>query len=213
MRPSIRLTALAALFACQNGAAPATVRQSVTGKTDAVIARSKRAQVTYAIYYWNRIEHPGQRPIEEWSAEFNSANHHRVETPRDRVIADCAAHTGTYLSLATGQVVTGPQIAGVACGINTNLPFLKTEFLGRVKSRFGDADRVRVTDAQNVRTYDISDSGVILRTVFETNDSRHLTVVDVETVAIFDKLPDTAMFDAASLKRSFVPDQFKKTPK
>lgn len=213
MRRSLQLVAAAILLVGFVGAAPAPVDQSEAAKVGAIIARSKLTRETYAVYFWNRMQPPGHEAAEEWSAEFNSGSLHRVETPRDRLIADCAAHTGTYLSLVTREVVTGPQIAGVACGINTNRQFLALEALGRVKTRFADADRVRVTDAENVRTYDISDNGIILRTIFETNDARHLTVLDVEAVQVLRSLPSSNMFDEASLSVSFVPDRFKIAPK
>ncbi|MXP27696.1 hypothetical protein GRI58_02520 [Porphyrobacter algicida] len=181
-------------------------------KVSAVIARSKLTKKTYAIYFWNKINHPNQTSIEEWSAEFNSGSRHRVETPRDRLIADCAAMTGTYFSLLSGEVIRGPQVAAAACGIDTNRKFLDVSWLGRVNSRFGEADRVIVTDADNIRTYDISDEGVILRTIYQTNDVRHLTVLDVETVALTKSLPSGRMFDEASLKESFVPEEFKRAP-
>lgn len=201
------------MFVSLIGATPAAADSNEATKVGAIIARSKLTQATYAIYFWNRIERPGQQPVEEWSAEFNSGNLHRVETPRDRIIADCKAPAGTYLSLSNGKIITGSQVAGVACGINTNLRFLKIESLGRVTSRFGGADRVRLTDTDNIRTYDISDDGIILRTIFQTNDARHLTVLDVETVAVFNRLPTNSMFDEPSLKDSFVPDRFREAPK
>jgi hypothetical protein len=213
MRRSLRLAATAILLAGLVGTVPAPANQNEAAKVTAVIARSKLTRSTYAVYFWNRIQPPGQEAAEEWSAEFNSGSLHRVETPRDRLIADCAAHTGTYLSLVTHEVVTGPQIAGVACGINTNRPFLALEALGRVKIRFIDADRVRVTDAENVRTYDISDDGIILRTTFETNDARHLLVLDVEAVEVSRSLPSSNIFDEASLNMSFVPDRLKAAPR
>ena len=213
MRRLLCLAAAATSLAGLIGATPAPAVRGEIDKVGAIIARSKLTRETYAVYFWNRMPHPGQRPTEEWSAEFNAGSLHRVETPRDRVIADCAAHTGTHLSLATGAIVSGPQVAGVACGINTNRQFLAAEALGRVRTRFGGADRVRVTDAENIRTYDISDQGIILRTLFDTNDARHLRVLDVETVAVSHRLPGAGMFDEASLKKSFVPDAFKLAPR
>jgi hypothetical protein len=181
-------------------------------KVAAVIARSKTSKTTYAVYFWNRIQHPGQSATEEWSAEFNLGNLHRVETPRDRIVADCSAQTGTYLSLPSGKLVTGPEVAAVACGINTNRHFLEMRSLGRVKTRFGDADRVRVADSENIRTYDISKEGIILRTLYQQNDSGHATALEVETVGLSHTLPATAMFDQASLARSFVSQQFRRNP-
>lgn len=213
MQRSSRFAVAATLFVGLVGAAPAPADQSEVAKVGAIIARSKLTRATYAVYFWNRIQPPGQQTVEEWSAEFNSGSLHRVETPRDRIVADCAAPTGTYLSLSTGKVITGPQVAGVACGIDTNRQFLKVESLGRIKTHFADADRVRVTDSEHVRTYDISDDGIILRTNFQTNDARRLTVIDVETFEVSRSLPDTGMFDEESLKVSFVPDAFKKAPK
>lgn len=213
MTRSLRLSAAAALLVGSVWTVPAPADPGEIAKVGAIVARSKSTRETYAAYYWNRMEHPGQPTVEEWSAEFNAGGLHRVETPRDRVIADCAARTGTYLSLPTGNVVTGSQVAGVACGISTNRQFLTMESLGRIKTRFGDADRVRVADAELVRTYDISDDGIILRTIFETNDNRHLTVLDVETVAISRTLPRSDIFNEASLKNSVVPDYYKVAPK
>jgi len=213
MRRSLSLAAATTLAFSLMGASFASTDDTEIAKVGAIIARSKLTRDIYAVYFWNRIQHPEQQAVEEWSAEFNSGSLHRVETPRDRVIADCVAHTGTYLSLISGQKVSGPQVAGAACGINTNRQFLAVESLGRVKNQFADADRVRVTDAENVRTYDISDNGIILRTIFETNDDRRLTVLDVETVGITGSLPNADMFDESSLSVSFVPERFRIAPK
>lgn len=100
----------------------------------------------------------------------------------------------------------------MACGINTNRQFLAAESLGRVKGRFGAADRVRLADEENIRTYDISDDGLILRTTYELNNSDRALVLDVETVALVQSLPSQNMFDEASLGMSFVPEKFKSTP-
>jgi hypothetical protein len=192
---------------------PVSADQEAIATVGAIIARTKLTRETYAAYYWNSIQHPGQQIVEEWSAEFNSGSLHRVETPRDRVVADCAAQTGTYLSLISGEVVTGPQVARVACGINTNHQFLAVETLGRVETDFGVADRVRVSDAENVRTYDISEAGIILRTSFETNDARHLAVLNMKAINVTHSLPSPDMFDTASLQTSFVSDRFRTAPK
>jgi hypothetical protein len=213
MRYVLRFAAAAPLFLCLVGTACAPANQGETAKVEAIIARSKLTRATYAVYYRNRMQHPDQPVVEEWSAEFNAGSLHRVETPRDRVIADCAAQKGMHLSLPTGNLVSGPQVAAEACGINTNREFLAEESLGRIKTHFSEADRVRVTDSENVRTYDISDEGIILRTIYETNDARHLRVLDVEAIEVSRGLPSSDMFDEASLKASFVPDAFKTAPK
>ena len=183
-----------------------------TAKIAAIIARTKLTQTTYAAYFWNRIERAGQAPVEEWSAEFNAGPRHRVETPRDRVVADCAAQSGSAWSIARGDLIVGAGVAAAACGINTNVAFLKVEYLGRVESRFGQADRVRVTDANTIRTYDVADSGILLRTVYQTNSPQPQTLLVCEAVAVFDRLPDAAMFDDSFLLKSFVPERFKLAP-
>lgn len=213
MQHPFRIIAAAALLFGLPGPTSAVVDQSATARVEAVIARSASTRSTYAAYYWNRIQHPGQQVVEEWSAEFNSDNLHRVETPRDRVVADCAAGTGTYLSLVTGEVITGPQVASTACGINRNRRFLAMESLGRVRTRFGDADRVRLTDADDVRTYDVSDDGIILGTVYQANAPGRRIELVVRTVELSRSLPAAGMFDQPSLKVSFVPERFKLAPK
>jgi hypothetical protein len=212
MRHLLRFAAAAPLLLCLVDTACAPADQGERAKVEAIIARSKLTRATYAVYFWDRIPHPDQ-PVEEWSAEFNSGSLHRVETSRDRVIADCAVHKGMHLSLSDGNIVSGPQVAAEACGINTNREFLAEESLGRIKTHFGGADRVRVTDSENIRTYDISDEGIILHTVYETNDARHLKVLDIEAVEVSRSLPSPDMFDEASLKASFVPEAFKVAPK
>ena len=213
MRYSLRFAAAAPLLLCLVGTACAPSNQGETAKVEAIIARSKLTRATYAAYFWDKMQHPEQPAVEKWSAEFNSGSLHRVETSRDRVIADCAVHKGMHLSLSDGNIVSGPQVAAEACGINTNRQFLAEESLGRIKTHFGEADRVRVTDSENIRTYDISDEGIILRTVYETNDARHLKVLDIEAIEVSRSLPGSDVFDQASLKASFVPEVFKVAPK
>ncbi|HEX4097491.1 MAG TPA: hypothetical protein VHX64_12230, partial [Caulobacteraceae bacterium] len=109
----------------------------------AVVDRTKSTRATYAIYTWIRISRPGQPPHEEWSAEFNSGALHRVETPRDRVVANCEARTGSALSLVTGKVRTGPEVAEAACGIDTNFQVDAADWLGRQPSPLGPLDAIR----------------------------------------------------------------------
>lgn len=212
MRRSLTRIATVASFLGLVAAAPGPTEPDTAQKVSSVIARSKLTQATYALYFRNRMQHPGEELVQEWSAEFNSGSLHRVETPRDRVVADCKAQTGTWLSLVTGKIVTGPDVAGEACGINTNRQFIAMESLGRVNTQFGAADRIRLTDWEHIRTYDISADGLILRTIFEQNDSQRVTVLDVETVDLEHSLPSQNMFDEASLQTSFVPERFKAAP-
>ena len=116
MRNLLRFAAAAPLLLCLFDTACASADQGERAKVEAIIARSKLTRATYAVYFWNKMQHPDQPVVEEWSAEFNADSLHRVETPRDRVIADCAVQKGMHLSLPTGNIVTGPQVAAEACG-------------------------------------------------------------------------------------------------
>lgn len=182
----------------------------LSGQVKAVVDRTKTTQETYAQYSWNEIVADG-RTIQEWAAEFHSGDKHRVETPRDRVIADCRAQTGIALSLVTGKTVEGPMVARSACGINTNKAFTSAEWQGLVRTRFGPADRVRLADKDVVRTYDISPTGVILRTTYVDGADRRL-VLSSEAVGVLPQLPASDIFDKASLARSYVPERFKTAP-
>ena len=181
-------------------------------QVDKVIQRTKAARQTYALYVWNRINRPDGSVVEEWAAEFNRGPYHRIETPRDRVIADCDDQSGIWISLLTGERKSGEPVAKTACGINTNKSFGREESLGRVKTAFGDADRIRVTDADLIRTYDIADDGVILRTIFQKKGAGEPTVLTAETAGLTRDLPAEDMFTEQSLGRSYVSDRFRLPP-
>lgn len=215
MKVMLRTThAAAVLAAALLGAActpPATPEMALTGKVKAVVDRSKTTRTTYAMYSWNEATLKGQ-PVQEWGAEFHSGDKHRVETPRDRVIADCRAQTGVALSLATGKTVEGPFVAKAACGVNTNKAFTAIEWQGLVQTPFGAADRIRLSDKDDIRTYDISPTGVILRSTYVQNSPEQPLGLSSEAVAVLSELPAPDMFDKASLARSYVPERFKTAP-
>lgn len=195
-----------------SAAASAASYSPVEQKAGEVIQRTKTTRATYAVYNWNRIEIPGHPSTEEWSAEFHSGSLHRVETPRDRVVADCQSGTGSALSLMTGQIKSGPEVALYACGINTAKPIVSARWVGKISTHFGSADRIEIVDRDNIRTYDVSDQGVILDTEYRANNALRPVVLEDYAVAVQPMLPDTNMFDEASLGKSFVPDKFKHSP-
>lgn len=178
-----------------------------------VLERTKITRVTYSLYIWNRITPPGEEAREEWSAEFHSGELHRVETPRDRVIANCRTLTGTAISLETGERIEGPSVARVACGINTNRRFSAVEWLGTIQTRFGAADRLRLIDDELIRQYDVSRDGVLLGTVFAVNRPGEPAVLTASAVAVKGDLPERDMFDVESLSRSVVPDRYRQPPR
>jgi hypothetical protein len=202
---------LSAAFVCA-AALPETSSKEDVDKAVNILARTKTTSATYSLYSWNRITPPGRPPNEEWSAEFNDGPLHRVETPRDRLIANCVERSGTAYSIPTDRTFSGPAVAGVACGINTNKPIIAIRYIGHFVDRAGQADRVEVTDAENIRTYDVTSDGILIRTIFALNTPERPVVLDVETEAVLRTLPRQDMFDAASLSQSVVPEAYKKPP-
>lgn len=176
----------------------------------AILEKTKTTTSTYSIYIWNKVTNPQQALFEEGSAEYHSGNLHRVETPRDRIIANCREQTGAYLAVATGKLIEGPTVAAAACGINTNFPILAIELVGEVETRFGKAQRISVTDAQTVREYDVSQDGILLKTAYRENRPGGATIIVAEVVKLERDVPNRAMFDKASLARSYLLTKFKK---
>lgn len=204
--------ARAALLACALLAAPPASAQNDNDRVLAVLERTKTTQATYANYIWNRVARLGEETVEEWSAEFHSGDLHRVETPRNRMIADCRALTGVAIDLETGERIEDAAVARVACGINTNRIFRSALWEREVETRFGRADRVQVVDDEFVRTYDVSSDGILLATTFAENQPDGEIVLAAVTVAVERRLPAADMFDEESLSRSYVPEQYRHAP-
>lgn len=171
----------------------------------AVLERTKATRATYTIHIWNRVTNPDKPPFEEASVEFHKGDLHRIETPRDRVVADCRAKTGAHLSVETGEITEGPEIAAFACGINTNFPILSIELLPNVETKFGVAQRVRVADKHNVREYSILENGALAKTTYTENRIAGRVLIVAEATRIENSVPEDAMFDKASLGRRYLP--------
>lgn len=171
----------------------------------AILERTKTTNATYTIHYWNRVTIPGEQSFEEGSAEFHKGDLHRIEMPRDRVVADCRAKTGALLSVQTGEITEGPRVAGFACGINTNVPILSIELLPDVETKFGVAQRIRITDEQEIREYSVLENGVLVRTTYAENRPGGQTLVVAEARFLEDSVPEDMMFDKASLATRYLP--------
>ena len=171
----------------------------------AVLDLTKMTQATYSNYGWTKVSIPGQPYFEELSAEFHSGHLHRFENPRDRVIADCSAQTGVRLTVDTGQIDEGPHVAASACGISTESPITSMTYLGVIETAFGDAKRVRITDAVYVREYDVSKEGALLRSVYALDRPDRTVVVQIDTVKLNVTVPDARMFTRESLSQSYLP--------
>jgi len=205
---AVAMIALALSSSC----APSSADPASEAKADAVIQRTKLARTTYSVYVWNLLTPLGGTDREEWAAEFNSGPLHRVETPGVRIVANCDTVTGEHVVVATGEKGSGSGDAQTACGISTRVPFRSKAWLGEVMTPFGKADRVRVSDGELVRTYDIDKDGVILRAEFDTDNLLHKRVLLGVTVARPNAVPEEDIYDGDSLLRSFTPPQYKKPP-
>ena len=203
----MRLVGLILCLACVSCSAASKASDPRVAR---VITRTQTTTATYSLYNWNIITPPNHRPVEEWAAEFNSGSLHRVETPRDVVVADCKKMTGSHLSLVTGEVVTGPTVAKAACGIDANRINRASEWLRQVKGRFGMVDQLRLTDDSEIRTYSVAANGAIVaETISDRDGTRRL---ENRAVAVLPTVPSGDIFSDASLHRSVVPDEFKQPP-
>ena len=203
--------AIAAIWVFAGGC-QAKEQSTNEAKANEVIARTRTTRATFAVYNWHRIWRQGLPPTEEWTAEFHSGVFDRVETPRDRVVANCDSKTGSALALATGKTTSGPQVADALCGIDANAAILEAKWLGMVDTPCGRADRVQISDRDFVRTYDIGPEGMIIQTSYLHNTpQRSPALIDLAATCTF-TLPTRQMFDDASLQTSYVPDQRRRAP-
>jgi hypothetical protein len=177
-------------------------------KAQAVIERSQQTSATYSLFAWNDVPDGGEIK-DGWSAEFHSGNLHRVEAPHVRIVADCKEMVGTRLLVATGEKLTDPSVAKAACGINANFEIQSAEWLGHHKTEFGMADRVRITDEDTIRTYEVLDNGALATSVYQRRDGQPL--VNNWSVVVRDSVPDD-IFSEASLEQSAVPAEFQSAP-
>lgn len=187
------------------GVAGSTSEASISDEARALIDLTRKTRATYSLVNWNRITRRDGTVSEEWSAEFHNGVDHRVETPRDRIVADCAAMTGTYVQMGTAKMVTGAAVARAACGVQANSVILSARIGGKRKTRFGLAMHLIVIDADNIRTYDVGADGVLLGATISDRDGR-LRLVSRATSFTAEVPP--GIFSKESLGKSAVPERF-----
>ena len=204
MRRSIAGLVLAVVVA-----GPACSQGLIDDAAQAAIDRSRETHATYSVFTWNRVSFPDANPFEEWSAEFHDGDLHRVETPRDRLIANCASQTGTHYNAVTGERVSGPSIARAACGVQANSRILSATFDGRKAGPFGVVEKITIRDPENVRTYEIMADGALVGATIELEDGTVL--LDARAVAVETTVPRD-IFSEESLERSAVPERYRKPP-
>ena len=147
--------------------------------------------------------------MSEWSAEFHRGQLHRVETPLNRLIADCGKQTGVWLDVATGKRVTSERVAKAACGVNANASVSAMRFLGQQRGRFGMVDQVALTDTDGIRTYDIDQAGAIVAATITGPDGTKYLEAQATAVLSY---ANGDIFSEDSLQRSAVPKQYRLKP-
>lgn len=168
----------------------------------ALIALTRETRATYTVVSSNLVYHPDGTRIREWGAEFHDGIHHRVETPRDRLVADCEAMTGTYLNLATVKIVQEASVARAACGVQANSTMLSARLDGKRQTRFGPTTHLVVIDAENIRTYDVAPDGALLGATITGRDGTKKLVM--RAIYYAPEVP-TGIFFPDSLGKSAVP--------
>ncbi len=178
----------------------------------AAFERTKRTRETYALYSWNWVKGAGFGTGPRWSAEFHRGNLHRVETPRIRIVADCAAGAGTMFDVASGRTESGASVAWAACGISSSFPIRDLEWLGRKETRFGPLDMLRVLDKSDERIYAVDRSGVLVASEVFPRDKGSGSCLQQEPLAVEKVLPAGDLFSQASLRKSFAAARFEAPP-
>ena len=204
MRAEIGLgIAALSIGACSQAAEP------IDDEVLALIERTRTTTETYSLFTWNWITEPDQAARQEWSAEFNDGPLHRVETPRMRIVANCAQHTGSYLDVSTGERGSGPRVAGAACGIQANAAMLAARITAHVTGRFGPTTQIEVRDPDYVRTYEVAENGALVgATISDASGRLHLKAA---ALALTDNVPE-GIFTEKSLSVSAVPESYRRSP-
>jgi hypothetical protein len=176
----------------------------------AILSRSRDTQATYALYVWNRIHRMGEPVNEEWAAEFHRGYQHRVETPKYRIIADCATNLGYVYDVDKGSLQESSDAGAVACGVSIANEIVSVEARGSTPSAYGQLDVIRVVDSKDERFYAVDARGILVRTsVFPASGSSGYCV-QAEPIAVSDQLPAGEWFTPESLKHSAVPTNYRK---
>ena len=183
--------------------------ETVDQRAQAAVDRSRTPTADYSVFTWNEANTPDRGQVSEWGAEFHRGQLHRVETPLNRLIADCGKQTGTWLNVQTGERISSPRVAKAACGVNANATVSSTRFLGEMRGRFGLVDRVELTDKDGIRTYDIDRAGAIVAGTITGIDGTHY--LRAVATALLPRADDD-IFSEQSLSRSAVPERYKAKP-
>ena len=176
-----------------------------------MLLRTRNASGTYALYHWNEVAYTATSGRSEWSAEFHSGTHHRVETPLVRIVADCSSLSGFVYDVEK-QVTTAEKAVGVAaCGINLGRLPLELTYVRDQTTAYGRVDVIRLLDESDERFYAVDETGTLIASEYWSRDQRR-PCLQATTSALLRTLPDGDIFSEKSLARSVVPEEYKKMP-
>ncbi len=195
---------------CSFGAAAWQSRAEASVDAQALIALTRETRATYMVVSSNLVFRPDGTTVREWSAEFHDGILHRVETPRDRIVADCEAMTGIHLNVATVQIDEEPWVARAACGVQANSTMLSARLGGVRQTRFGPATHLVIIDGTDIRTYDVAPDGALIGATITGRDGKKKLVM--RAIYYASKVAD-GIFSATSLGRSAVPAHLQEQPK
>ena len=189
------------------GATSADTSGPIDAKAEAVIARSRNSTVTYTIYWRVSSSNAGGKPDYAWAATFRKGSLARLEDVQSRVVADCAAGTGTLFDLGVGHddYRVGKKVAQAHCGVNSDRRVRSTRWLGEKDGKFGRVDEVEIVDEDGTFTYQVGADGALLGVMSRMRGSQKITVA--EPMKFERTVPSGDIFSRLSLANSKVPKQ------
>jgi hypothetical protein len=201
----LRIRAIAAALLVATTASTAASGGSLDPKADEVIARSRAATSTYAIY-WRVRTTSGVKDVDHaWGATFRQGSLVRVEDARSRAIADCATMKAAQFSISIGrsEYSNGPKIAKRYCGIDADRKVRSARWLGQKQGQFGLIDEVEVIDEDGTFTYQVASGGELVGITASYRGSGYEIVA--EPMSIERNIPAGDLFSRSSLTQSRVP--------
>lgn len=170
----------------------------------AAIARTRDTRADFIVVSDVRVAFEDMAPMEFVGAEFHSGPFHRLEDPNFRVVADCQLRKGHHLTVAANQITSGSDVADRLCGIGPFPVGAKIKFLGKIATKFGAASRIEVDEPVYNRSYEVLESGAIVRNVWRSKAPEDLIVYQsVASAYCAVPLPESA-FTKESLAQTFL---------
>ena len=178
----------------------------IASHVQSLIRRTQTTDATYALVNANEIRRD-DGTIHEFGAEYNQGDLHRVETPRDRIVANCRTGWVAHLNIASGEISHEGELSRMACGIYIGDGLRSAKVTGSRESQFGPLQQLSIATFTGTRTYEVAPNGAI---VFETiADQNGKVRLITKTIWISPHLPAGDLFSEDSLAKSVVAEQLK----